>query len=73
MTFKKPYLVSAYEVDSAAENKLFDRLFVMGHGNADDDLQVSSEALDLLSLKRVVRDSYDLCNFSAQEIMWESV
>ena len=63
--------MSAYEVNSAAENKLFDRLFVMGNGNADDDLK--SEALDLLSLKRVVRDSYDLCNFSAQEIMWESV
>ena len=29
--------------------------------------------LDLLTLKHVVRDSYHLCTFTAQEIMWEAV
>lgn len=65
---KKPYLVSGYEVNNAADSKLFPKLFALGDQSAQD----TSDGLDLLSLKKVVRDSYHLCNFAAQEVMWEA-
>ena len=65
---KKPYLVSGYEADNAADNKLFSKLFALGDQSVED----TSGGLDLLTLKQVVRDSYHMCNFAAQEIMWES-
>ena len=70
IVMKKPYLISGYEVDNAADNKLFCKLFALGQqqGNDKDD---GGDGLDLLTLKQVVRDSYHMCNFSAQEIMWE--
>ena len=66
---KKPYLVSGYEVNNASESKLFPKLFALGDQSVED----TSAGLDLLSLKQVVRDSYHLCNFAAQEVMWEAV
>ena len=30
IVMKKPYLVSGYEVDSASDNKLFQKLFALG-------------------------------------------
>ena len=66
---KRPYLVSGYEVNNASEGKLFPKLFALGDQSVED----TSAGLDLLSLKQVVRDSYHLCNFAAQEVMWEAV
>ena len=65
---KRPFLVSGYEADSAAENKLFPMLFTLGDQVGDE-----SGGLDLLTMKQVVRDSYHLCNYNAQEIAWEAV
>ncbi len=51
---KLPNLISGYEADNAANNKLFARLFELGDLSPDG----SSGGLDLLTLKQVVRDSY---------------
>ena len=58
---KKPYLISGYEVDQAANNKLFCKLFALG----DQSIEDNNGGLDLLTLKQVVRESYLLSNFTA--------
>ena len=69
VAMKKPYLISGYEVNNASDSKLFPKLFALG----DQSIEDTSGGLDLLTLKQVVRDSYHLCNFAAQEVMWETV
>ena len=56
-------------MNNAADSKLFPKLFALG----DQSIEDTSGGLDLLTLKQVVRDSYHLCNFAAQEVMWETV
>lgn len=55
---KMPYLISGYEANNASNDKLFSRLFALGDTS-------NKGGLDLLTLKQVVRDSYQMCNFAA--------
>ena len=69
IVMKMPYFVSGFEVDSAANRKLFGKLFALGSQGSES---TNTSGLDLLSLKKLVGNSYTLCNFAAQEAMWES-
>jgi len=65
---KKPLLVSSFEVHSASNQKLFSKLFALSE---DPNAEEGRDGLDLLTIKKVVGNSYTLCNFAAQEAKWE--
>ena len=68
---KMPFLISGYEVDSAANKQLFGRLFDLAK-NAYLPGEDQPAGLDLITLKRLVGSSYTLCNFASQEAVWEA-
>lgn len=84
IAMKVPYLISGYEVDSASNKKLFSKLFALGCKPSDQfdannllnqsahSHEAANNGLDLLRLKKLVGSSYTLCNFAAQEAMWEA-
>ena len=68
---KKPYFVSGYEVESASGGKLYQKLFELRSPDSTEEGK-NAKDLDLLLLKDIVRESYNLCNFSAKATIWEA-